>query len=256
MVTTNQNLTVSQVVSGTLQVTGGITGASAGTKTVTFNNAGAVNVSTTGISDGTTGNVAIAQSGAGTTTVSVASGYTGGTTVSAGTLLVSGGLTATSGIAVSGGALRLGAADVLNHSATLTLSGGTFSTGATTGFSATLGTLDLNTASTITLALGTGVHSLNFADSHLIDWTGSTLTITGWTGTAGASGTAGKIFFGSNASGLSSGQLSQINFTGYSPGATILSTGEIVAVPEPATWALLAFSLTTVMVLRRRQHKA
>jgi hypothetical protein len=88
----------------------------------------------------------------------------------------------------------------------------------------------------------------------LIDWSGSTLTITGWTGLAGASGTAGKIFFGNSAAGLTSGQLSQINFSGYSNGATILSTGEIVAVPEPATWALLAFSLTVVTVLRRRRN--
>jgi hypothetical protein len=28
----------------------------------------------------------------------------------------------------------------------------------------------------------------------------------------------------------------------------------IVAVPEPSTWALLAFSLTTVMILRRRRQ--
>ena len=29
---------------------------------------------------------------------------------------------------------------------------------------------------------------------------------------------------------------------------------EYYAVPEPETWALLAFSLTTVMVLRRRRN--
>ena len=33
------------------------------------------------------------------------------------------------------------------------------------------------------------------------------------------------------------------------------ATGDLVAsVPKPATWALLAFSLTTVMVLRRRRR--
>jgi uncharacterized protein (DUF1501 family) len=48
--------------------------------------------------------------------------------------------------------------------------------------------------------------------------------------------------------------LQRINFTGYANGATILSSGEIVAVPEPSTWALLALSLTTVMVLRRRRR--
>jgi len=168
--------------------------------------------------------------------------------------LVSGGvLTGTTSLAVSGGSLQLGAANVLSNNATMVLSGGNFSTGATTGFGETLGTLDLETAATLTLALGTGVHSLNFANSSGIDWTGSTLTITGWTGTAGFSGTAGRIFFGNNATGLSPGQLSQINFTGYANGASILSTGEIVAIPEPATWALLAGSLTAVLVFRRRR---
>ena len=32
-----------------------------------------------------------------------------------------------------------------------------------------------------------------------------------------------------------------------------LNTGVLTVVPEPSTWALLAFSLTTVMVLRRRR---
>ena len=32
-----------------------------------------------------------------------------------------------------------------------------------------------------------------------------------------------------------------------------LVSGDLTVVPEPATWALLAFSLTTVMVLRRRR---
>jgi hypothetical protein len=153
---------------------------------------------------------------------------------------------------VSGGTLQLGAANVLNNAASMAFSGGNFSTGATIGFSEALGTLDLNTAATLTLALGTGVHSLNFADSSAVDWTGSTLTITGWTGTEGTSGTAGKIFFGSNASGLTSDQLSQINFAGYSSGALILSTGEIVAIPEPATWMLLAGGLTWIVVFRKR----
>ena len=33
-----------------------------------------------------------------------------------------------------------------------------------------------------------------------------------------------------------------------------VSAAQVRAVPEPATWALLAFSLTTVMVLRRRRN--
>ena len=43
-----------------------------------------------------------------------------------------------------------------------------------------------------------------------------------------------------------------INYTGTS-GSTRINGIELSLVPEPATWALLAFSLTTVMVLRRRR---
>jgi len=200
------------------------------------------------------GAIGVTKLGTNTLALSGTNSYTGTTTVNAGTLLVSGGgLAGTSGLAVNGGTLQLGASNVLNDVA-LTLSSGTFSTGATTGFNETLGTLDLNTGAVLTLALGTGVHSLNFANSSAVDWTGSTLTITGWTGAAGASGTAGKIFFGSNASGLTSLQLSQINFTGFSSGASILNTGEIVAVPEPSTSVMLLIPalIGLLMVWRRR----
>ena len=201
-----------------------------------------------------TGAGGVSKIGAGSLTLSATGNtYAGTTAVSAGTMLISGNLVGTTGLDVSGGTMLLGAADRINDTANVVLSGGTFSTGATTGFSETVGTVDLNGVALITLALGTGVHNLNFANSSALDWTGSTLTITGWTGTAGASGTAGKIFFGNSTSGLTGVQLSQINFTGYSPGALILSTGEIVAVPEPSTWALLAFGLTTAVVLRRRR---
>jgi autotransporter-associated beta strand protein len=248
-------LTVGNAISGTgIPALTTISAIDTATKTVTLSAAATVANLATITSAGLVNITSLTKAGTGKWILSGTNTYTGATTVSAGTLLVSGGgLTATTGLAVSGGMLQLGASNVLNDAA-LTLSSGTLSTGATTGFNETLGTLDLNTAASLTLALGTGVHSLQFADSHLIDWSGSTLTITGWTGLAGASGTAGKIFFGNSAAGLTSGQLSQINFSGYSNGATILSTGEIVAVPEPSTWALLAFSLTTVIVLRRRRN--
>ena len=80
--------------------------------------------------------------------------------------------------------------------------------------------------------LGTGSHSLMFADSHAISWAGgSILTINGWAGDfIGGSGTAGKIFVGSDATGLTTSQLAQIRFfngLSYVP-AGILPTGEVV----------------------------
>jgi hypothetical protein len=44
--------------------------------------------------------------------------------------------------------------------------------------------------------------------------------------------------------------------SGNETGTFAQATGDLGlnVVPEPATWALLAFSLTTVMVLRRRRQ--
>jgi uncharacterized repeat protein (TIGR02543 family) len=155
-------------------------------------------------------------------------------------LTLSGVNTYTGTTKISTGILRLGATNALpvgNPGGGIILNGGTLSTGATTGFSngtsATnnLGTLTLNSNSTI--ALGTGNHSLYFAASNAVSWTSSTvLTITGWTGTiAGCStGTAGKIFIGNSATSLTAAQLAQIKFTisGVDYPATLLSTGELV----------------------------
>lgn len=132
-----------------------------------------------------------------------------------------------SNIVLSGsGTKTLIASATVNNSTTL--NNVTFKSGAPTGFSSSLGTLLLGSSSTI--ALGTGSHSLTFSNSSAASWSG-TLTITGWTGGYdGTSGTAGKIFFGNSSSGLTSGQLTQIQFfdgTSNFP-ATILNTGEVV----------------------------
>ncbi len=127
---------------------------------------------------------------------------------------------------ITGGTLLLGAAGVIPNASNMILNGGTFKTGTTTGFSETIGTLTLSDNST--LALGTGTHTINFSASNAIGWTaGKTLTINGWTGTMGTTGTSGRIFIGSNSSGLTTAQLAQITFNGFGA-ATILSTGEIV----------------------------
>lgn len=122
----------------------------------------------------------------------------------------------------------LGADNTFPDNLAYKMGGGTLSSGATAGFSDTFGTLNL--AENTTLALGTGAHTLQFANSSAISWTsGKFLTITGWTGSLGQSGTAGKIFVGLNGNGLTSAQLSQIIFAAYPTAAAIqLSSGEIV----------------------------
>jgi autotransporter-associated beta strand protein len=161
----------------------------------------------------------------------IISGSGGGFTKSgAGTLILGGANTYTGITSINGGTLQLGAAERIANTSNVVLSGGTLNTG---GFSETLGTLTLNTSSVITL--GAGAHNLNFANSFSATWASgsiATLIINGWTGTAGSSGTAGKIFFGNSQFNLSSTQLAQISFTGYSPGAILLNNGELVpAVP-------------------------
>ena len=139
LITTNQSFKVSQVATtstNTLSLTGGITGGNAGAKTITFNNAGAVSVSGTAISDGS-GVLGVAQTGAGTTTLSVANSYSGGTAVSAGTLALSGAGTLGSGsLTVSGGTADLGGATITNALGALT-GGGAVNNGTITNNSGT-----------------------------------------------------------------------------------------------------------------------
>ena len=158
-----------------------------------------------------------------TTYSGVASGTGGLTKSGTGTMTLSGGNTFTGATTISTGILQLGAAGVIANTSNVVLNGGTLSTGAAAGFSETAGTLNLNANSTI--ALGTGNHTLTFANSSSETWAGSTLTITGWTGTGGASGTAGKIVVG--AGGLTAGQLAKISFTGF-PGTPVIVSGEVV----------------------------
>ncbi|MEI8117454.1 MAG: YDG domain-containing protein, partial [Flavobacteriia bacterium] len=210
---------------GSLAGAGGtVTSTAAGTLTLTT---GGDNTSTTYagiVQNGTATSVSLTKVGNGTLTLSGGNTYTGTTTITAGTL-------------------RLGAGNVIANTSNMVLNGGTFSTGATTGFTETVGTLDVNANSTI--ALGTGVHTLTFANSSAVTWSGTTLTITGWTGTAGASGTAGKIVVG--ASGLTASQLAKINFSGYSNGAVIVS-GEVVpvSITAPTVTSSAATTITTI----------
>lgn len=146
-------------------------------------------------------------------------------------------LTVTGNTTLSGtSVLTLGAANILSSNPVV-LDGGIFSTGAATGFTDVVGTLDLNENSTI--ALGTGTHTITFSNSSGVSWTsGKVLTISGWTGTAGASGQYGKIVVGAN--GLTAAQLAKVSFSGFPAGAMILASGELV--PKVAAPTITSFS--------------
>lgn len=183
---------------------------------------------------GTSGILTVNQSGI-TTYAGVISGTGGLTKSGSGTLTLSGANTYTGATTITAGTVQLGAAGVLANTSNMVLNGGIFRTGATTGFAETLGTLNLTANSSIDL--GTGAHDINFANSSSVSWTGATsLTINGWAGTGGSSGTAGRIFFGSGTGTLTPAQLSQISFTGYPGTPILLGTGELVPPVPPITF--------------------
>ena len=162
---------------------------------------------------------------------------------------------------VNAGSLTLGAANQIADGTDLILNGGTFRTGnASGGYAESLGDLTLNADSSIDLGSAAGLRDLVFIDSSGKSWAGgATLTIANWAGTL-TGGTAGRVFFGNTVSGLGGGQLTQITFSGYSAGAQLLGTGELVpfnltaAVPEPGTWAAAAPLVAVTYLRLRRRH--
>ena len=210
--------------------------------------------------------------GAATVTLTGSMANAGGTTntfikAGAGEIVLSNGTTANNfeatAIQVDAGALTLGAANQIANGTDLILNGGTFRTGnASAGYAESLGDLTLNASSNIDLGAAAGLRDLIFVDSSGVAWSGGAmLTVANWAGTL-SGGTAGRIFFGGNASGLGAGQLSQITFSGYTAGAQLLGTGELVplnltaAVPEPGTYAAAAMLALLAFWHRRRRNQA
>jgi fibronectin-binding autotransporter adhesin len=228
-------------------------------RTLTIGGTGDTTISgaiTNGLS--TASNLTKTDSGTLTLSGNSANTYTGNTVVNSGTLILNknAGTNAITGNLniQSGGTLLLAQSNQINNTSNLTLAGGTFNT---QGNSEALGTLTLTASSTIDLGSGNSI--LQFANSAAPPWNVSAqLLIQNWSGLLTGGGTD-QIYFGNNASGLTPSKLSQIQFVnpaGLLPGtygAQILSTGEIVPIPEPG--ALLTVALLLILCLFQMQKK-
>jgi FG-GAP repeat len=183
------------------------------------------------------------------------------------TLVVEGSLTANEihvgATANTGNTLLLaGTSNRINDTVAIILANGTFDTA---GLSETVGALTLQGTSMIDLGDLNSI--LRFANSSGQTWSG-TLSIYDWSGNPVGGGTD-RLYFGSNAGGLTSTQLAQVgfysdngmSFLGY---GQILANGEVVPngmtpVPEPGTWAagaLMAAVLAQQLFGRRKKRTA
>jgi hypothetical protein len=126
---------------------------------------------------------------------------------------------------ITGGELRLNPTSTsATFASQIVLNGGTLGTYGIAANSVITFSSTLNLKASSTISLGSNSHSIHFPNSSGTAWTGGTLTISNW----GSNG--GHVFFGSDATGLSGGQLSKISFSGYPGGASfkLPATGEIV----------------------------
>jgi autotransporter-associated beta strand protein len=141
--------------------------------------------------------------------------------------------TYTGNTTISAGVLRFNPSANTSMASSFVLNGGTLSTvGIASGRSiSTSGILRLDASGSVDLSADK--HDINFANSSAVSWNSSAaLTINNWSGTAGLSGTGGQIFIGTNDTGLSGTQISQITFSGFTNGAMLLTTGELVPAPN------------------------
>ena len=187
--------------------------------------------------------------------------FTGSTTVSGGILTLSGGgtgaLGSTASVTVnSGGTILLGASNQINNTASMTLAGGTFSTG---GFSE--GTTSVTGVGGLTLT-ATGSH-IDFGTGAVgvLTFSGftpgaNTLVIDNWTGTVNTvgNGSTDRLIFKED----QSGNLANFWFTGYAPGATEFDVNGFfevtpVAVPEPSTYIAALLALGALGYHQRRR---
>ena len=242
--------------------------------TRTFNVAGGGADLTVGvaITNGNSTAASLSKTGSGNLTFSVANTYTGATTISTGTLILSGAgtvgsgnLTVASGAkldisGITGATYALGAGQTLNGSGTITATGKTLSVAGSFNPGSSPATLTVDggftlvggSASTFEINGTTAGQFDQLVVNGLLTFGGTLNLTTGYTVNLGDSV---NLFDWSTKSGT----FSLINGTDLGGGkswdtSNLYTDGTITVVPEPATWGLLALSLTTVIVFRRRRR--
>ena len=219
----------------------------------------------------TTGTGNLTKDGAGTWILSGANTYTGTTTVSAGMLLIDGSTNVSSSVAVNGG--TLGGHGIINAAVTIS-SGGILNPGNGGPGLLSVGSLALQLGSTTTFEInGTMTRGVDFDAMNINTSGGLTLngafTISFTNGVAladtvinlfGFLGSHTGDFVSVSSTGYYTGPWTQLGetFTLNSLGQSLVfdeTTGNLTigASPEPSVWALLAFSVATLIALRRRK---
>ncbi|MBX3741492.1 MAG: autotransporter-associated beta strand repeat-containing protein [Akkermansiaceae bacterium] len=241
---------IEQAGSGELEFSGTVGNVNTTMKTLTLTG------STSGsgkLSGAITGTIGIVKAGTGSWEISNSSTvtpntFTGAITVNDGKLIGSGGLNSTTAVNLNGGTFVLGADNVVNSAAGVTMAGGALEMA---GFSNSFGALALSVGASL-LNLSGGESVVTFGPSIALAWTGS-LSILGW---SSAGGTERVDFTG----GLTTDQLAAITFDnpdGFAPGTyTSKLVGiEVVPdalIPEPSA-AILAAAGSVVVAFRRRR---
>ena len=174
-----------------------------------------------------TGNVALSANANSAIILSGPNTYTGTTTVGVGGTPVT---------------LKLGAANTIASSSSLIMAGGTLDPG---GFNHAMGSTTLGlTAAGSAIDFVSGASELDFANSSALTWSG-TLNIANW------NPSLDRVRFGTDATGLTSTELGDIEFGGVSGLAQLDANGYLV--PEPSTVLLgLLGGLGTMWAARRR----
>ncbi len=163
---------------------------------------------------------------------------------SASRLILSGANTYNGTTTVTGARLQGGAANEFANTSKLILSGGTFDPG---GFNQAMASVSLMMTTSSTIDYGAGSAEIDFANSSGQTWTG-VLDLLNWTGGTDA------LRFGTDASGLTSGQLADIEFNNdpTTIGHAFITSAGYVMIPEPSTIALALLGGLSMLVTVRR----